>query len=172
MFLRSGRRDDLATNRNSTQEQAGHCWFFPLEGTSVLGRQGLGDEWCEVRGEMDSRGNDANTLAPAARFFKRGRGIMQELAMVYAVLTISGVALQAPEPVAVEQCNALKAQYPQTLCVEVEPDCGKKTGNECLGRADIEEKATVKPKPKKKKRIAKKPTTKRYASTTRRPTRR
>ena len=49
-----------------------------------------------------------------------------------------GVSLQSAEPVPIEQCNALKETQPQTLCVDVEPACGKGEDVKCLGRADLD----------------------------------
>ena len=63
---------------------------------------------------------------------------MEATSMVYVTLILAGISLQAPEPVTLEQCTALKAQQPQTLCVDVEPACGKGEDVKCLGRADLD----------------------------------
>jgi hypothetical protein len=56
--------------------------------------------------------------------------------LVFVAVTVLGVQLFSAEPVTMTQCAAIKELAPQTLCVDKEPDCGKGTGNQCLGRAD------------------------------------
>jgi hypothetical protein len=62
--------------------------------------------------------------------------------MVFVVLALS-------TPVPMERCEALKAVEPQTICVQVEPDCGNGTGPKCKGEVDM------KPDYKPKKRTVK-----------------
>ncbi len=72
---------------------------------------------------------------------------MEATSMAYVLVVLGGVSLQSAEPITVEQCAAFKAEQPTTLCVDVEPACGKSVGVKCLGRADLDEhKATAKKK--------------------------
>lgn len=59
-------------------------------------------------------------------------------AMAYVAVIIGGISFQSAEPVPIETCNALKAENSTTLCIDVEPPCGKGEGAACLGRADVE----------------------------------
>jgi hypothetical protein len=77
---------------------------------------------------------------------------MEPTTMAYLTVIIGGISLQSPEPVTLEQCAVFQEQNPQTMCIDVEPACGKGTGVKCLGRADLEEKpAVVKKKPVRKR---------------------
>ena len=71
---------------------------------------------------------------------------MEATGLVYVALTLNGLLLVSPEPVTLEQCAAMKAQYETTMCVEKEADCGKASGDApCLGQADWEERVVKKP---------------------------
>ena len=96
----------------------------------------------------------------------RGETDMEPITqMAYLTVIIGGISLQSPEPVTLEQCAAFKEANPQTLCIDVEPACGKGTGVKCLGRADFDEvKPQVKKKPVAKKKTATRSRSTRYRS--------
>lgn len=77
---------------------------------------------------------------------------MDATAMAYVTIVLAGISLQSPEPVTLEQCTALKVEQPQTLCIDVEPPCGKGEAVKCLGRADLEETTPQVRKPSSRKR--------------------
>lgn len=60
--------------------------------------------------------------------------------MALATMIYAGVTLVTAEPIPMTQCEALRVEHKDMLCVAIEPDCGKGTSNKCLGRADLEEK--------------------------------
>ena len=57
--------------------------------------------------------------------------------MAYAIVLIAGVQFHSAGSIPVEQCNALQQENPQTLCVDVEPNCGKGEAVPCLGVAEV-----------------------------------
>ena len=84
--------------------------------------------------------------------------------MALATMIYAGMTLVTAQPIPMQQCEALKAQHADMLCVAIEPDCGKGTSNRCLGRADLDEKPAVKAKPKKKRiATARRSSSQRYA---------
>lgn len=79
---------------------------------------------------------------------------MDAIMMAYVTVVIGGVSLQSAEPVSMDVCAALKAEHPQTMCIDVEPACGKGEAVKCLGRADLEEQPAVKKRTYKRRRTA------------------
>ena len=65
--------------------------------------------------------------------------------LAYATLILAGVSFQTPNPVTIEECTALEALHPQTLCIEVLPPCGVGEAELCPDqpKAKVAKKRTV-----------------------------
>jgi hypothetical protein len=83
---------------------------------------------------------------------------MESAALAYVAVIIGGISLQSVEPVGLAQCEALKAEHPAALCIEVEEPCGKGADSKCYG------KVTDKPEATARKATAKKRSTSRSRS--------
>lgn len=82
---------------------------------------------------------------------------MDTTGLVFVTLTLNGILLVSPEPVSLEECQALRDVQATTLCIDKEPNCGKASGDEpCLGQAWWEERDKSSKPPAKKKKPVKK----------------
>lgn len=57
---------------------------------------------------------------------------MEPTGLAFVITFVAGMQMVGPDPVPIEQCEALKAKDPATICVYVEPACGKGTGQYCF----------------------------------------